>query len=158
MGLRQSVDSGAPEKEWLLIFRDLEMSRVLLAIVRDVVDSTADGITPYWLDMWQKWVLLAGVGAITCLLRGNIGVIVAVPGGTELSLSSLRECPAIAGACGYPFSEASLAEMSVQLAAPASSLASSTYRDLKEQAPVDVSGGPLRPPLVVRRRESDRVA
>jgi 2-dehydropantoate 2-reductase len=36
-------------------------------------------------EMWQKWVWLATVGAITCLLRGNIGEIVAVPGGAESS-------------------------------------------------------------------------
>jgi 2-dehydropantoate 2-reductase len=89
-------------------------------------------------DMWQKWVWLASVGAVTCLLRGNIGEIAAVPGGAELSLSALRECAAIADACGYPMSEAFLAEKSPQLTAPGSSLTSSMYRDLKEQAPVEV--------------------
>jgi 2-dehydropantoate 2-reductase len=89
-------------------------------------------------EMWQKWVFLASVGAITCLLRGNIGEIAAVPGGADLSLSALRECAAIAGACGYPLSEAFLAEKSSQLTAPASSLTSSMYRDRKEQAPVEV--------------------
>ena len=64
------------------------------------------------LEMWQKWVWLATVGAVTCLLRGSIGEIAAVPGGAELSLSALRECAAIAGACGYPMSEAFLAEKS----------------------------------------------
>src|SRR5207302_8632171 len=34
--------------------------------------------------MWEKWVQLASLGAITCLLRGTIGEIVAVPGGTDL--------------------------------------------------------------------------
>jgi|SRR5580700_1459971 2-dehydropantoate 2-reductase len=90
------------------------------------------------LDMWQKWVFLASVGAITCLLGGSIGEIVAVPGGADLSLSALRECAAIAGACGYPVPEAFLAEKSTQLTAPASSLTSSMYRDRKEQAPVEV--------------------
>jgi 2-dehydropantoate 2-reductase len=90
------------------------------------------------LDMWQKWVFLASVGAITCLLGGNIGEIVAVPGGADLSLSALRECAAIAGACGYPLSEAFLAAKSSQLNAPASSMTSSMYRDRKEQAPVEV--------------------
>jgi 2-dehydropantoate 2-reductase len=89
-------------------------------------------------DMWQKWVLLASLGAITCLLRGNIGEIAAVPGGADLSLSALRECAAIAGACGYPLSEAFLAAKSSQFIAPASSLTSSMYRDLKVQAPVEV--------------------
>jgi 2-dehydropantoate 2-reductase len=89
-------------------------------------------------DMWQKWVYLASVGAITCLLGGNIGEIVAVPGGTDLSLSALRECAAIASASGYPLSQAFLAEKSSQLTAPASSLTSSMYRGRKEQAPVEV--------------------
>ena len=90
------------------------------------------------LDMWQKWVFLASAGAITCLLGGNIGEIVAVPGGADLSLSTLRECAAIAGACGYPISEAFLAEKGSQLTAPASSLTSSMYRDRKEHARVEV--------------------
>jgi len=89
-------------------------------------------------DMWQKWVFLASVGAITCLLRGNIGEIVAVPGGAELSLSALRESVAIARACGYPLSDEFIAEKSLQLTASGSPLASSMYRDLSEQAPVEV--------------------
>jgi 2-dehydropantoate 2-reductase len=89
-------------------------------------------------DMWQKWVWLASVGTITCLLRGSIGEIAAVPGGAELSLSALRGCATIADACGYPMSEAFLAEKSPQLTAPGSSLTSSMYRDLKAQAPVEV--------------------
>jgi 2-dehydropantoate 2-reductase len=88
-------------------------------------------------DMWQKWVWLASLGAVTCLLRGNIGEIAAVPGGAELSLSALRECAAIAGACGYPLSEAFLAERSSQLTAPGSPLTSSMYRDLKGKARVE---------------------
>lgn len=89
-------------------------------------------------DMWEKWVWLASLGAITCLLRGNIGEIVAVSGGSELCLSALRECAAIAGACGYPMSETFLAEKSPQLTAPGSKLTPSMYRDLTEQARVEV--------------------
>jgi 2-dehydropantoate 2-reductase len=89
-------------------------------------------------DMWQKWVFLASLGAITCLLRGNIGEIVAAPGGAELCLSTLRECAAIASAYGYPMSETFLAEKSAQLTAPGSKLASSMYRDLTEHARVEV--------------------
>jgi 2-dehydropantoate 2-reductase len=89
-------------------------------------------------DMWQKWVWLASVGAVTCLLDGNIGEIVAVPGGADLSRSVFRDCAAIAGACGYPLSETFLAEKSAQLTATGSPLTTSMYRDLKEQAPVEV--------------------
>ncbi|MGB6692093.1 MAG: ketopantoate reductase family protein [Terracidiphilus sp.] len=90
------------------------------------------------LDMWQKWVWLASVGAATCLLDGNIGEIVGVSGGADLTLSVFRECAAIAGACGYPLSETFLAEKSRQLTAPGSTLTSSMYRDLKGHAPVEV--------------------
>jgi 2-dehydropantoate 2-reductase len=88
-------------------------------------------------DMWQKWVFLASLGAITCLLRGNIGEIVAAPGGAELCLSALRECAAIASASGYPMPEAFLAEKSAQLTAAGSKLASSMYRDLTNHARVE---------------------
>jgi 2-dehydropantoate 2-reductase len=88
--------------------------------------------------MWQKWVYLASIGAITCLLRGNIGEIVAVAGGADLSVSALRECAAISSSCGYPLSGEFLAKESSHLTAPASSLTSSMYRDLKAQAPVEV--------------------
>lgn len=90
------------------------------------------------LDMWKKWVFLASIGAITCLLGGNIGEIVALPGGADLSLSAFRECAAIAAAWGYQLSETFLAERSAQLTAPNSSLTSSMYRDRNELVPVEV--------------------
>src|SRR5260370_306876 len=88
--------------------------------------------------MWQKWVFLASVGAITCLLRGNIGEIVAIPGGADLSLSALRECAAVAAACGYPPSPKFLEEKEAEFTAAGSSLTSSMYRDLARNAPVEV--------------------
>jgi 2-dehydropantoate 2-reductase len=89
-------------------------------------------------EMWQKWVWNASLGAITCLLRGNVGEVIAVPGGAESCLSVFHECAAIAGACGYPMSETFLAEKSPQLTAPGSTLTSSMYRDLTERARVEV--------------------
>jgi 2-dehydropantoate 2-reductase len=89
-------------------------------------------------DMWQKWVQLATVGALTCLLRGNIGEIVSISGGAELCVSALRECSAIANASGYPPSDAFLAQQTAQITAQGSQLTSSMYRDLKKGAPVEV--------------------
>jgi 2-dehydropantoate 2-reductase len=88
-------------------------------------------------DMWGKWVWLASLGAITCLLRANIGEIAAVPGGADLSLAALRECAAIAGACGYPMSEKFLGEKALLLNTPGSTLTSSMYRDLTDHAAVE---------------------
>jgi 2-dehydropantoate 2-reductase len=87
--------------------------------------------------MWEKWVWLASLGAITCLIRANIGEVAAVSGGADLSLAALRECAAIAGACGYPMSEKWLAEKGLLLNAPGSTLTSSMYRDLTQHAAVE---------------------
>jgi 2-dehydropantoate 2-reductase len=89
-------------------------------------------------DMWQKWVQLASLGAVTCLLRGNVGEIAAVPGGAALALAALRECVDISTASGHPPSSAFLEKQTAALTAPGSSATSSMYRDLKKGSPVEV--------------------
>ncbi|HEV2714348.1 MAG TPA: 2-dehydropantoate 2-reductase [Terriglobales bacterium] len=87
--------------------------------------------------MWEKWVQLASLGAITCLMRGTIGEIVAVPGGADLALKALDESAAVAAACGHKPSEALLARSAAAMTAPGSPLTSSMYRDLRKGAPVE---------------------
>jgi 2-dehydropantoate 2-reductase len=89
-------------------------------------------------EMWEKWVLLASLGAATCLLRGNIGEIEAIPGGVDLSRAILGECSAISTACGYAPGAAFLARTGKMLTARGSTLTSSMYRDLIRNAPVEV--------------------
>jgi 2-dehydropantoate 2-reductase len=88
-------------------------------------------------DMWAKWVGLAALGAITCLLRGNVGEIEAVPGGADLARQMLAECDAVASAAGYPTAPEAFARMQGMLTAPGSPLASSMYRDLQGGRPVE---------------------
>ena len=88
-------------------------------------------------EMWEKWVQLASLGAITCLMRGTIGEIVAVPGGADLSLEVLDESAAIATACGHKPSKALLSRHADAMTAPGSKLTSSMYRDLRKGAPVE---------------------
>jgi 2-dehydropantoate 2-reductase len=88
--------------------------------------------------MWEKWVQLASLGAITCLMRGTIGEIVAVPGGAELSLKVLDESAAVATACGHEPSAAFLSRHAAAMTASRSPLTSSMYRDLRKGAPVEV--------------------
>ena len=87
--------------------------------------------------MWEKWVQLASLGAITCLMRGTIGEIVAAPGGADLSLKVLDESAAVAAACGHKPSEALFARHAAAMTEPGSSLTSSMYRDLRKGAPVE---------------------
>jgi 2-dehydropantoate 2-reductase len=109
------------------------------------VEKTLDGAgfdasrsTRILQDMWEKWVQLATLGSITCLLHGNIGEIAAIPRGAELSLAALRECSGIASACGYPPSDAFLEQQTIQLTKQGSRLTSSMYRDFRKGAPVEV--------------------
>jgi 2-dehydropantoate 2-reductase len=50
--------------------------------------------------MWQKWVFIATIGAMTSLMRGTVGDIVAVPGGRDLGPAILAEATAVASAAG----------------------------------------------------------
>lgn len=88
-------------------------------------------------DMWQKWVLLATVGALTCLCRGNTGEIASAPGGAALVTATLNESASIANACGFPQSGEFLKDRSARLTATDSKLTSSMYRDLVKGAPVE---------------------
>jgi 2-dehydropantoate 2-reductase len=89
-------------------------------------------------EMWEKWVMLASLGAATCLMRGNIGEIEAVPGGAGIARAILDECSAISTACGYAPGDAFLARTQKLVTASRSTLTSSMYRDLSKNAPVEV--------------------
>jgi 2-dehydropantoate 2-reductase len=89
-------------------------------------------------EMWEKWVMLASLGAATCLMRGNIGEIEAVPGGAGIARAILDECSAISTACGYAPGDSFLARTQKLLTASGSTLTSSMYRDLSKNAPVEV--------------------
>jgi 2-dehydropantoate 2-reductase len=88
-------------------------------------------------EMWEKWILLATIGGITCLMRGNVGEIEAAPGGVDFSLRFLDEVTAVVNAVGQKPSEAFLTETKAQLTAKGSTLTSSMYRDLQKANPVE---------------------
>jgi 2-dehydropantoate 2-reductase len=89
-------------------------------------------------EMWEKWILLASLGGITCLMRGNIGEIEAAPGGAEFALAFLAEVTAVVNAAGVAPSEEFLAATKVTIAQKGSVLTSSMYRDLQRGSPVEV--------------------
>ena len=82
-------------------------------------------------EMWEKWVLLASLGAINCLLRGTIGEIQAAPGGPELTLQLFNEVLAVVDCVGVSPSEAFLSGATSLLTASGSKQTSSMYRDLE---------------------------
>jgi 2-dehydropantoate 2-reductase len=80
-------------------------------------------------DMWRKWLMLASVGSINALMRGNIGEIVAA-GGASSALQLLDEVAAICTASGYPPAAAALESNRALLTTADSPATSSMYRDL----------------------------
>ncbi len=88
-------------------------------------------------DMWQKWVFIAALGLITCLLDGSIGEINAVPGGESTALQCLDECVAVAGASGFPLAEPFLNQIRQYYTSKASRLTSSMFRDMHRGANVE---------------------
>ena len=81
-------------------------------------------------DLWNKWVLLASLGGLCTLARGNIGEVVASDGGVELARAFLAEAAAVASAAGFAPSPPALDFIAGVLTAPGSPMTSSMYRDL----------------------------
>jgi len=89
-------------------------------------------------EMWEKWILLASLGAITCLMRGTIGDIEACSGGAAFATQLLDEVVAIIKAVGEPPSDEFLSSARQQVTAKGSPLASSMFRDLNRGRPIEV--------------------
>ncbi|MCX2180163.1 ketopantoate reductase family protein [Streptomyces sp. SKN60] len=88
--------------------------------------------------MWHKWVFITTIGALTSLMRGTVGEINAVPGGTELATALLDEACAVAAAAGHPVPDAERQENLDVVTATGSPLVPSLYRDLASGAPTEV--------------------
>lgn len=81
-------------------------------------------------QLWEKWVFISAGGAITCLLRNNVGAILKA-GGRPQILQAIAETEAVAAAAGYPVSEPGHQQSLNILDAPDSAFTASLYRDLQ---------------------------
>jgi 2-dehydropantoate 2-reductase len=88
--------------------------------------------------MWHKWVTIASLGLVTCLLDGPIGEINAVPDGEQTIFRALDECAAVGAACGFPLPQPVASFLRQAATTKDSKLTSSMYRDLQKGAPVEV--------------------
>src|SRR6185312_4909525 len=86
--------------------------------------------------MWEKWVTIASVAGINCLLRASIGELVAV-GAADLATRLLDECAAIAARQGHAPREKALAATRRMLTAPGSTMTASMLKDLERGAPIE---------------------
>jgi 2-dehydropantoate 2-reductase len=104
-------------------------------------------------DMWEKWVLLASLGGITCLMRGTIGDVEAAPGGADFALRFLDEVVSVVNAVGVKPCDRFLVETKTQFTTKGSPQASSMYRDLQKGAPVEADQ--ILGDLVARAQKAD---
>jgi 2-dehydropantoate 2-reductase len=82
-------------------------------------------------EMWEKWVQLASIGAITTLFDGTLGAVASVPGGADLARAVVDECGKAVVAAGHPAREAALASCKKLVSDPTSPMTTSMYRDMR---------------------------
>jgi 2-dehydropantoate 2-reductase len=88
-------------------------------------------------EMWEKWVMLATLAGITCLMRASVGDIIAAPGGKAFTLKLLAECVAVAEASGHTPRPEVLGSARQTLTTPGSTFSASMLRDLERGGPTE---------------------
>ena len=81
-------------------------------------------------DMWEKWIFIATMAGITCLMRAALGDI-EIAGGTGIALGLFEECAAIAAKNGYTVRPAVGERIRKTLLTPGSALMASMLRDVE---------------------------
>ncbi|MBS0878376.1 MULTISPECIES: ketopantoate reductase family protein [unclassified Tatumella] len=102
-------------------------------------------------DLWEKWLLLSTLGAVTCLSRGNTRQILTSAGGETLLNSIFSEVLAVITASGYRQRPAIIAAILQTLSNPETPMTSSMYRDLQQGALIEAE--PIIGDLVDRARQ-----
>ncbi|MDB5974152.1 MAG: 2-dehydropantoate 2-reductase [Nevskia sp.] len=82
--------------------------------------------------LWEKWVMLASLAGMTCLMRAAIGdIVAAAPIGKKLMLQLLDECAAVANAYGRAPRPAVLEDTRTLLTKAGSTFTASMLRDIE---------------------------
>ncbi len=90
-------------------------------------------------DMWEKFVMLATMAAMTCLMRANVGQIMQADDGEALMIEMLHECDLVAHAAGHRSRPAFLERTRALLTERGSSFAASMLRDLERGGPTEAA-------------------
>jgi 2-dehydropantoate 2-reductase len=82
-------------------------------------------------DMWEKWVFIATMAGMTCLMRAALGDI-EKGGGTPIALSLFEECSAVAAKSGHALRAGAGERIRKTLTTPGSTLTASMLRDVED--------------------------
>jgi 2-dehydropantoate 2-reductase len=100
-------------------------------------DFPADPSTTIMQDMWEKWVLLASLGAVTTLMRATVADVLDAPGGPAFAAGIGDEALAIAAGAGYPARDGAAQLLRAGIGTPGVPTTSSMYRDMAAGLPVE---------------------
>lgn len=87
--------------------------------------------------MWDKLVFLATLAGATCLMRADIGAIMATGSGRDTVLALLDECAGLADAEGHAAAEGTFAAYRAQLTDGGSRATASMLRDIAAGRPTE---------------------
>ena len=82
------------------------------------------------LDMWEKWMFIATMAGMTCLMRAALGDIEKA-GATSIALALFEECSAVAAKNGHQPRAVIGERIRATLTAPGSTLTASMLRDIE---------------------------
>src|SRR5689334_11550252 len=89
------------------------------------------------LELWEKFTGLTTLAAMTCLMRGTVGDIVATEDGARLMLDTYDACAHAAAAAGHAPREIAASRFKDMLLQSGSTLAASMLRDLEAGRPTE---------------------
>jgi 2-dehydropantoate 2-reductase len=81
-------------------------------------------------DMWEKWIFIAALAGVTCLMRASIGDIAAAGAG-DIAGGLFDECASVAGANGFPPSQGHIERTRQVLTQRGSPMTASMLRDIE---------------------------
>ena len=105
-------------------------------------------------EQWVKYTFLTALAAATCLLRADIGTIVATADGETIVRGLYDECLAVAEAAGEPIPEAAQDTARGTLTQAGSALKASMLRDL--EAGQQVEAEQIVGDMLARARKADQ--
>lgn len=118
-------DGGVSERTTWLV-STLEAARVAPTANPDITQK-----------MWEKFVMLTTLAAMTTLMRATVGAIARAPGGRELSRRMLELNAAAAAHAGHPVPESQLDQWRHMFSDTQSTLAASMLGDMERGHPVE---------------------
>jgi 2-dehydropantoate 2-reductase len=89
------------------------------------------------LEMWEKFVLLASLAGMTCLMRASVGAIMAASEGEALMGEFVAECTAVATAAGHAPRASFQSRTQGLLTERGSTFTASMLRDIERGGPTE---------------------